>query len=345
MQTFESNPFDLQSHLDDLYAAGPRKYAFSSTSLQEYFIWQLAFREELLALLGLQGCVTAQVNCQELATQDRGSYIEQKMGLEGDEGVLIPFYLLIPKKAPPFKPILAFHGHDPSAQYCMGQYPDRKTESANLAVENNYAQVLADAGYLVGVVEQRGLGERLTRQVARESGRSCRHLAFAYLLQGRSLLGERIRDGMCAINYLLSRPDITGVLGCTGHSGGGATALWLAALDERIHTAVVSGYFNSFKSSILAMEHCECNYVPGILTLAEMGDLAALMAPRPLCVLHGQQDPIFPVQGSVGQFEVVRQAYALHGAGTACRLAIHAGGHAYHKQSALEWFAKNLEAV
>jgi hypothetical protein len=140
------------------------------------------------------------------------------------------------------------------------------------------------------------------------------------------LLGERIWDGMCAATYLLSRPDVTGGLGCTGHSGGGTTALWLAALDERISTVLVSGYFNSFRGSILAMEHCECNYVPGILTLAEMGDIAALIAPRPFCALNGEQDEIYPVEYVHEQFATVRRAYELHVAIHACKLSIHPGG-------------------
>ncbi|HZY41665.1 MAG TPA: acetylxylan esterase, partial [Anaerolineae bacterium] len=173
--------------------------------------------------------------------------------------------------------------------------------------------------------------------------RSCRHLAFEYLMRGRSLLGERCWDGMCAIDYLCNRPDVQpGVLGCTGHSGGGCTALWLAALDSRITTTVVSGYFCSFKDSVLAMPHCECNYVPGVLDLVEMGDLAALIAPRPFCVVHGARDPIFPVPATVAQFGTVKRAYQLHDKVEACSLAIHGGAHAYDHRLSQAWFVQWL---
>jgi hypothetical protein len=159
-------------------------------------------------------------------------------------------------------------------------------------------------------------------------------------MHGRTLLGERVWDGMCAATYLLSRPDIIGGLGCTGHSGGGTTALWLSTLDERIGTVLVSGYFNSFRGSILAMGHCECNYVPGILELAEMGDIAALIAPRPFCALNGEKDDSYPVENVHQQFETVRRAYELHDASHACRLSIHSGGHAYNNTISREWFSK-----
>jgi len=114
--------------------------------------------------------------------------------------------------------------------------------------------------------------------------------------------------------------------------------LFLAAITEKITAVVVSGYFCSFQASILGMRHCECNYVPGILQLGEMGDIAALIAPRPLCLVNGRYDPIFPIQGAIEQFETVKRAYEVNGRTAACQLAIHPGEHAYHLPSSLDWF-------
>jgi len=229
----------MQNHLDRLYTNQTHKFAFKARTLKECTKWQAAFQEALQALVGLAGRVSAAA-ASKIYSHDRGCYLEEKYTLEVGEGVQAPLYVLVPKGKPPFKPVLVFHGHDPSAQYCLGHYPDPETAQANLAIDNNYAQAFAKTGYLVGVVEQRGLGERLTGQVS-VYRRSCRHLAFSYLMHGRTLLGERIWDGLCAVSALLARPDVTGGLGCTGHSGGGATALWLAALDPRISVVVVSG--------------------------------------------------------------------------------------------------------
>ena len=336
-----AKPFSLQEHLDHIYSASTRKFAFTALTLEDYFPWQSAFRAELARVLGLQKYPPASLVTQKIHGVDRGTFIEEKYALDTGEGVQAPVYLLIPKRKPPYQPILVFHGHDPGAQYCLGHYPDEETAHTNLATDNNYAQALAEAGYLVCVVEQRGMGERLSDQVLQVYSRSsCRHLSFFYLMHGRTLLGERIWDGMCAATYLLSRPDVTDELGCTGHSGGGTTALWLSALDERITTVLVSGYFNSFRGSILAMEHCECNYVPGILKLAEMGDIAALIAPRPFCALNGEKDEIYPIKNVHEQFETVRRAYELHNATHACKLRFHSGGHAYNNAIGRNWFSE-----
>ncbi len=331
-------PFELQSHLDLLYQEKSPLYSFTATSLLEFDAWQDSFRTQLRKQIGIKDREQRKFTVETFDSVVHPLYTEQFLGMTVAKGEIIPIYLLIPKKDPPYRAILVFHGHDPSAQYCLGKYPDAETKKRNLAQDNNYAQALADAGYLVCLVEQRGMGNRITGQVSTETNRSCRHLAFSYLMHGRTLLGERVLDGMTVLSYLNSRSDVIGKPGCTGHSGGGTTALWMTALDERIQVVVVSGCFSSYIGSILAMEHCECNYVPGMLTLGEMGDLAALVAPRPLCIIHGEKDAIYPVGSTKSEFLRLQQAYLLHRQPNSVKLFIHPGGHAYHHQTALEWF-------
>lgn len=342
--TMSEKAFALQPHLDFLYKSQPRRLSSRARTLSEFRQWRQELRSEILRLLGIGGRELPPVVAELVQTIDRGLYCEEKYSLKVGEQVRTPMYVLVPKREPPFKPILAFHGHYPSVRYILGDYPDAETAREQLAVDNNYAQTLAQAGYLVCAIEQRGFGERKTQDT---SGgpfpRSCRHLSFEYMLQGRTLIGERCWDGICAINYLKTRSDVVqDVLGCTGHSGGGCTVLWLSAIDPRITVSVPASYFCSFKASILSQSHCECNYVPGILALAEMGDLAALIAPRPFRAINGENDPIFPVQAAASQFETVKRAYALHDALDACSLAIHPGAHAYHHQLSQDWFSKWL---
>ncbi|MBZ0288749.1 MAG: alpha/beta hydrolase family protein, partial [Anaerolineae bacterium] len=242
--------FGLQGHVDFLYDVKPRQLAFRARTVDEFTLWQAELRAVVRSLLGIAGRVLpAAPAAERVQLIDRGAYIEEKYALDVGEQVRAPMYVLVPKTPPPYKPIMTFHGHVPSIQYLLGQYPDDATAAERLAVDENYAQRLAEDGYLVCAVEQRGFGERITDQMA-NGVNSCRHLAFAYLMQGRSLVGARVWDGMVAISYMLNRPDVVpGILGCTGHSGGGTTALWLSALDERVQAAVVQSYFCSFKGS------------------------------------------------------------------------------------------------
>ena len=337
--------FHLQNHVNALYAQQPRLLAFQAQTAAAFAAWKQALQATLRELLGIAGrTLPPSVKAERLHSVDCGDYVEEQYALDVGEGVRAPIYLLIPKSTPPYKPVLVFHGHDASPYYFLGHYPDEAVAQEQLAHDNNYAQAVAQAGYLVCAVIQRGFGERTTDQLTGDGYHSsCRHLAFEYLMQGRTLLGERCWDGMVALTYLQSRQDVVqGVMGCTGNSGGGTTCLFLSALDERITVSVPTCYFCSFKRSILGMVHCECNYVPRILEYTEMGDLAALIAPRPLRLVNGEYDPIYPVQGAREQFATVQQAYALLNASDRCSLAIHPGAHEYNHALSHQWLSRWL---
>ena len=337
------NVFGMQGHVDYLYNNEPRRLAFEAETMDEYAAWKTLLRREMFDLMGLTGRIVPQNPAAEkVASVQREGYVEDKYALDVGEGVTAPIYILVPESEPPYKPIVVFHGHSPSVQAVLGNYPDEEKKATSLARDANYAQALAQAGYLVCAVEQRGFGERLTDGTyGGPFPRSCRHLSFEYMMQGRSLVGERCWDGMCAISYMLNRDDVQpGSLGCTGNSGGGTTSLWLSCIDERITVSVPACYFCAFKKSILAMQHCECNYVPGILKWAEMGDMAALIAPRKLRIIAGEKDGIFPIDGVREQFETVKKAYALHGVENSCSLTVHPGPHAYNHAMSHEWFGK-----
>ncbi len=340
-----TNQFTLQPHVDQLYADAPQRLALRAQTPADFEAWQQALRQKIRELLCIANRDAVPVSISEpLHEIDRGQYVEEKRALDVGEGVVAPLYLLRPNTEGPWKPVLVFHGHNPSVQFVLGNYPDEETAREMRGKDNNYAQALAEAGYFVCAVEQRGFGERMSdHPYGHGLPSTCRHLAFSHLLGGRTLLGERCWDGICAINYLATRDDLApGTLGCTGNSGGGTTALWLSTIDERITVSVPSCYFCSFEASIGTVSHCECNYVPGILEWAEMGDLAAALAPRPFRAVAGARDPIFPIAAAREQFETVQRAYRLLGVEERASLAVHEGAHAYSHELSQAWFAKWL---
>jgi hypothetical protein len=119
-----------------------------------------------------------------------------------------------------------------------------------------------------------------------------------------------------------------------GHSGGGTTALFAAAMLDRVRFAMPSGYFTTFRASIMAMTHCVCNYVPGIFLVAEMADILGLFAPRPVVVVAGLLDPIFPIEGTRSEFERLKEIYAAAGAPDHCRLVVGPEDHRFYAEPA-----------
>jgi Abhydrolase family len=101
---------------------------------------------------------------------------------------------------------------------------------------------LAKRGYVVLCWDPVGQGERSQFwDAARSSSRYnlvCgEHAILGNLatLAGASLLRWEVWDGMRALDYLLTRPDVdAGRIAITGTSGGGLQSTWIGALDERI---------------------------------------------------------------------------------------------------------------
>ena len=118
--------------------------------------------------------------------------------------------------------------------------------------------------------------------------------------------------------------------------------LYTSALDERIRSAVVSGYFNTFEDSILAMEHCDCNYIPGIRKYAEMSDVAAMIAPRPLLIESGTEDQIFPIEATRTALGKLKKAYEVLGAADKLDIYIGNGGHRFYGNKAFDWMDRWL---
>jgi len=123
-------------------------------------------------------------------------------------------------------------------------------------------------------------------------------------------------------------------LGLMGNSGGGTATFFAGAVLERVRCAMPSCAFSSFQASIQSMFHCVCNYVPGLLQFAESADVAGLFAPRPLVIVSGQEDGIFPIGQARQQFERVQDIYRAAGAEERCHHVVGSEGHRFYAADA-----------
>jgi hypothetical protein len=103
----------------------------------------------------------------------------------------------------------------------------------------------------------------------------------------------------------------------------------------------VSGYFYGYKDSLLRMnQNCSCNYVPGLWQTADLGDIGALLAPRPLFIETGSHDPLNGERGIVNvteQLAITQQAYELLGVRDHVAHTVFDGEHRWDGIDALPW--------
>ena len=61
-----------------------------------------------------------------------------------------------------------------------------------------------------------------------------------------------------------------------------------------INFAIAGSCVSSFEKSVLGIYHCADLYIPRIREYFEFADVAGLAAPKPLVIVQGKNDPIFP---------------------------------------------------
>ena len=338
------------NHLREVYAQTVPTTDFAALGQTGFAQWQAALRARVAELLGGFGWPRADLAPRTLATVEKDGYTQQKVEIASEPGVRLPFYVLTPHTGqPPYPAVIALHGHGSGVQEVIGEPRDERVAAHIRQCNHDYGRQLAQQGFMVFAPEQRAFGERREAEdVAQAPGQSsCRQASMNALLLGRTMVGMRVWDVMRLIDYAEQHAAQTGLckvdaLACVGLSGGGTITTFAAAMDPRITTAVISGYFCTWQWSIMAMRHCEDNYVPGILQHAEMADVGALIAPRPLLIEAGTEDPIFPLPGVHDAHEKLAVVYDLLGASERLALDVFEGEHQWHGTVAVDWLRRWL---
>ena len=294
--------------------------------------WQAAARRKLETLLGLP---FDQVDPRpEICwTREREYCTETRIIIYSEKDVRVPCHLLLPKAEGKSLPLMVcLQGHSTGMHISLGtaRFPG---DQEDIDGDRDFAVQAVKRGYAALAVEQRAFGEC----GGTEKGPDCFQPAVQALMLGRTLIGERCWDIKCALEAVFDLFPVVdkSKVALMGNSGGGTATFYAAALYPFISAAMPSCAFSGYLPSIGAQRHCICNYIPGIMKEFDMAELAGLIAPRPLVIVSGQHDGIFPVDSAKEQFSIARtNYYAPLGAGDSIRHVIGAQGHRFYAKEA-----------
>jgi dienelactone hydrolase len=346
--------FNTEQYMENLFQHAKREFAADKQlpdgNWQE---WQSAFRKRLRELMGLEriSSVTAglPLNARSEGVTEFTDCSSEKLYITTESGIEIPFYLLLPtKRTLPVPLVLTPHGHGRRGkEVYVGNYESTDEEHDSLAGDRDIALQAVKEGYAVIAMDVRGFWEMGRKEeYVKGKNNSCADLQKRAMLFGRTLIGERVHDIGRLIDYAASRSEIdTNRISITGNSGGGTVSLFAAALDERISICVPGSYLNTFEDSILAIDHCPCNYIPGILDLGEMYDIAGLIAPRPFLAVNGIEDPIYPIGAARESFGKLQAVYHNMGYADRCEFFAGEGGHRYYKEPVWPFINKHMKEI
>ena len=316
-------------HLD----SAPLRLAFKGQ--RDYASWRRKVGAKLRGLLGDD----PEESPLDLAVEwehEHPDFTETRFAITVEPDCRMPCHLLIPKKGEaPFPAVICLQGHSTGMHISLGRakFPN---DEKDLSGDRDFAIQAVAEGYAALAIEQRAFGERADGRPkeVRHVDHPCHHASMTALLVGRTMVRERCWDVSRAIDALESfdRVDASRV-GIMGNSGGGTISYFAGAIEKRIKIAMPSCYVCTFRDSIGRIDHCADNYVPGILKWFEMGDLACLIAPRPIVVVAGRHDDIFPFDAVQETFEKIQAIYHAAGALENCRLVVGEGGHQFYRKA------------
>jgi dienelactone hydrolase len=327
-----------------------RKLAFNATTEMQWRTWRRKTCTKLRELIGYDTFRRAPLKPRLTEERDCGDYIRQRVEIQTEPGIVMPMFVLVPRNThPPYRVVLAPHGHCGGGKVAVAGIRDNPDVSKAIDQYNyDYGVQLARTGFIVFCPDARGHGER---REAAESGDimkwSCQWLNQMALPLGQTVTGMWTWDLHRLIDYVETRADCDASrLGCAGLSGGGLQTLWATALDDRIKCAVVSGYFYGHKESLLDQHtNCSCNFVPHLWEHADMGDITALIAPRPLLVETGTKDALNGASGLknvYSQMHITARAYRLLDTRKNLKHDVFEGGHRWHGVEAIPWLQQHL---
>ena len=300
--------------------------------------WQAKAREKLTELLGLP-----YEKCDPLFEveyrDETEEYDETRFTFRTEPDCFAPAHFLSPKHSPFEKPpvMICLQGHSTGMQISLGRFKFPGDAKEVDDGDRDYALEAVRRGFCAVALEQRCFGER-----GGTPRPDCYNASMTALLSGRTTIGGRVWDISRLIDMLETEfADVCDPsrVYCCGNSGGGTATFYAAALEPRIRGAIPSCAFCTFADSIGAMYHCACNYVPRIRRYFDMAELAGMIAPRPLVIVSGEKDDIFPLAGAQSEFERVKNTYYANSA--APENAVHVigpGGHRFYAAPAWERF-------
>jgi hypothetical protein len=338
------------------YDALSRQMGFRARAVQEHRRWQTELRVQLRRITGMDTMMSCALEPVVTERVEMDGYVRERVRIETEPGVIMPMHVFIPSDLADGErrpAVIAPHGHGSGGKLSpSGRTDVPGVEEAIAQYNYDYGVQFVRQGFVAFCPDARGFGERRewplqgagTDLVLSSSCEVLNHMAMPL---GQTVTGMWTWDLMRLADYVETRPECDASrLGCAGLSGGGLQTLWFAALDERVRCAVVSGYFYGFKDTLLRMcNNCSCNYVPHLWELVDVGDIAALIAPRSLLIETGTLDPLNGERGLVNvteQLEITQGAYRLLGALERVTHDVFEGEHRWHGEQAIPWLRQWL---
>ena len=307
--------------------------------------WQEDNRKTFLELIGGLPGERTPLNARVTGEIARDGYVVRKVIFESMPEFYVTANLYVPTVGKgPFPAVLSPCGHSVNGK--------------DYDVYQHLFIGLAQRGYVVLTYDPLGQGERI-QYWDFLSGR--RRFEFNQhgmagiqeYLMGQNLARYFIWDGIRALDYLASLPEVDASrIGVTGSSGGGTLTTYISMLDPRVKAASIVTFITSLPRKIEnRINDAESDPEQDIAGLLAAGidhtELLGMIAPRPVLIGAATHD-FFPIEGTRKTFGEAQQIYKMLGVPDHIKMVEFDHRHMYSqplREATYAWFDRWLRGV
>lgn len=341
--------FSMQAYWDAMAAELTPQLHFGAQGAADpgdFAAWHDAALQKLLELMGpFPAPVPPEAEVEYRVEEE--DFFRERVVFDSEAYMSVPCQVLIPKHFGPDRShpaILCCHGHGKFGKDPVAGLVSSAAHQADIdAMNYDYAAQLARAGFLTLAPDLRGFGER--RDGDDYLGRDTCNVNFLKGgVMGLYPLTLNVWDMKCCVDYLCTRPEVDpNRIGMMGLSQGGTMTAFTAAVEPRIRAADIIAYVNPIaRFGIHHGNFCGSQILPGLYRWLDAGDIAGLIAPRPLLMEMGTADACFYFQDLWKGYTETKAIYEAAGADSDLWTDIHPGPHAFSGRRAAAFFGKYL---
>jgi len=296
----------------------------------EYDSYRLGLKAKMMAAIGTMPERTP-LNARTVATLKRDGYSVEKVIFESMPGVFVTANLFVPDGSGRRPAVVMSCGHADLGKDCLTYL-----RACVIAARQGFVALMFDPHYQ---------GERRT-SLRKKSCPAHIEMGLRGSLIDWSAPLLRIWDGMRAIDYVVTRPEVDpDRIGYMGQSGGGTMTALMEAADDRIKVAAPSCFLTSLRALCVAIgpQDGEQN-IYGQLSFGLNHTGYVLIPDIPIAVTCKFSD-MFPYTGVKTLFKTVRTLESNVGIGERAFLNCAPGPHGWTEateQSSVKFLARHL---
>lgn len=314
---------------------------FKGSTKDELETWQESFRAHYHRCLGPGPKYPDDAGSAELTEEVQcDGYVRKRYHLRAEADGLLPAYVLIPEEGRRNgRTVLHPHGHAFRFGMLVGTVAPSGPRRWVREYTGNYAEQLAQRGFVTAVMCERGFEER---KDPFGGGDACNAAHMRALAMGYTLPRLHLADIHLLFDFIAGLPEVdAGRVGASGLSGGGTLSYLAGAFDDRLKAVAEFCGLCRYEDYAIG-GGCGLQVVPGLYPTGDSSEILSLIAPRALLLGQGRMDSSFNVIRVRSIGEDVRRAYRAAGVEDRLEVQIYDRAHEFDVDLAEKFFLKWL---